>query len=86
MVQKTPEQSIGAASVAQLEQRLRSGELRCLLREPQLEPKAMDWLKALAPNLNEAMTDPLGSPNYSGGYASWLLDQAKAIRSCQKSQ
>lgn len=86
MVQKTPEQSIGAASVAQLEQRLRSGELRCLLREPQLEPKAMDWLKALAPSLNEAMTDPLGSPHYSGGYAGWLLDQAKAIRSCQKSK
>lgn len=84
MVQKTPEQSIGAASVAQLEQRLRSGELRCLLREPQLEPKAMDWLKALAPNLNEAMTDPLGNANYSGGYAAWLLDQAKAISNCQK--
>lgn len=84
MVQKTPEQSIGAASVAQLEQRLRNGELRCLLREPQLEPKAMDWLKALAPNLNEAMTDPLGSANYSGGYAAWLLDQAKAISNCQK--
>jgi zinc transport system substrate-binding protein len=84
MVQKTPEQSIGAASVAQLEQRLRSGELSCLLREPQMEPKAMDWLKALAPSLNEAMTDPLGSPNYSGGYAGWLLDQAKAISSCEK--
>ncbi len=86
MVQKTPEQSIGAASVAQLEQRLRSGELRCLLREPQLDPKAMDWLKSLAPNLNEAMTDPLGSANYSGGYAAWLLDQAKAISNCQKRQ
>ncbi len=84
MVQKTPEQSIGAASVAQLEQRLRSGELRCLLREPQLDPKAMDWLKSLAPNLNEAMTDPLGSANYSGGYADWLLDQAKAISNCFK--
>lgn len=84
MVQKTPEQSLGAASIAQLEQRLRSGELRCLLREPQMEPKAMEWLKGLAPNLNEAMTDPLGSPNYSGGYAGWLLDQAKAISSCQK--
>jgi len=86
MVQKTPEQSIGAASVAQLEQRLRSGELRCLLREPQMEPKAMDWLKALAPSLNEAMTDPLGSANYSGGYAAWLLDQAKAISHCQNRQ
>lgn len=86
MVQKTPEQSIGAASVAQLEQRLRSGELRCLLREPQLDPKAMDWLKSLAPNLNEVMTDPLGSANYSGGYAAWLLDQAKAISNCQKRQ
>ncbi|MBD3767571.1 MAG: zinc ABC transporter substrate-binding protein [Gammaproteobacteria bacterium] len=86
MVQKTPEQSIGAASVAQLEQRLRNGELRCLLREPQFEPKAMDWLNALAPNLNVAMTDPLGSANYSGGYAAWLLDQAKAISNCQKRQ
>lgn len=84
MVQKTPEQSLGASSIAQLEQRLRSGELSCLLREPQIEPKAMDWLKTLAPNLNEAMTDPLGSPHYSGGYAGWLLDQAKAMSSCQK--
>lgn len=86
MVQKTPEQALGAASIAQLEQRLRSGELRCLLREPQMEPKAMDWLKELAPTLNEAMTDPLGTPNYSGGYAAWLLDQAKAVSNCQKRQ
>jgi len=84
MVQKTPDQSFGASSVAQLEQKLRRGELSCLLREPQIEPKSMDWLRALAPQLSEAMTDPLGTPNYLGGYATWLLDQARAISSCQK--
>lgn len=86
MVQKTPEQALGAASIAQLEQGLRSGELRCLLREPQMEPKVMDWLKDLAPTLNEAMTDPLGTEIYSGGYAAWLLDQAKVVSNCQKRQ
>jgi len=81
-VQVTPEQSLGAASIADLERQLRNGALRCVLREPQFEPKAMGWLKALAPQLKEAMTDPLGSANYVGGYPAWLLDQAKAISEC----
>lgn len=81
-VQITPEQSVGAASIAGLERQLRNGELRCVLREPQFEPKAMGWLKGLAPNLKEALTDPLGGANYAGGYPAWLLDQAKAIAEC----
>jgi zinc transport system substrate-binding protein len=81
-VQITPEQSVGAASIAGLERQLRGGELRCVLREPQFEPKAMDWLKALAPNMKEALTDPLGAARYKGGYPAWLLDQAKAIAEC----
>lgn len=81
-VQVTPDQTVGAASIAQLENKLRSGALRCVLREPQFEPKALRWLKALAPNLQEALTDPLGSSNYAGGYPAWLLDQANAIAQC----
>lgn len=81
-VQVTPEQTLGTASIAGLEHQLRNGELRCVLREPQFEPKAMGWLKALAPQLKEALTDPLGTANYVGGYPAWLLDQAKAIADC----
>ncbi len=81
-VQITPEQTLGAASMMTLEKKLRNGELRCVLREPQFEPKVMDWLHALAPDLKEALTDPLGNVNDSGGYPAWLVNQAKAIAQC----
>lgn len=86
MVQRTPEQSIGAGSVALLEQSLRQGLFKCVLREPQIEAKSLQWVKAVAPSLQEALTDPLGHPSYVGGYPAWLLDQAKAINSCMKNQ
>lgn len=82
MVQKTPEQTLGAASIAELEQRLRQGDFRCLVREPQFSPKAMDWLRELAPEMREALADPLGHPQYVGGYPQWLLNQASSIANC----
>lgn len=82
MVQKTPEQTLGAASIAELEQQLRAGVFRCLIREPQFEPKAIPWVKALAPELKEVMANPLGYAHYPGGYPQWLRDQAKAMASC----
>lgn len=86
MVQRTPEQSVGAGSIALLEQSLRRGVFKCILREPQIEARSLQWVKTLAPNLQEALTDPLGHSGYQGGYATWLLDQAKAIRACTKNQ
>jgi zinc transport system substrate-binding protein len=81
-LQVTPEQSVGAASIAVLERQLQQGELHCMLHEPQFEPKAMAWVRQLAPNMKEALTDPLGNANNVGGYPAWLLQQAKAIAEC----
>jgi zinc transport system substrate-binding protein len=78
-VQATPEQTLGAASVAELERQLQQGKLRCVLREPQFEPRSLVWLRQIAPDLKEALTDPLGSANFPGGYPGWLKQQAFAI-------
>jgi zinc transport system substrate-binding protein len=83
-VQITPEQTLGAASVAELERQLRRGDLRCVLREPQFEARALSWLHTFAPNIKEALTDPLGTKDYVGGYPAWVINQAKAIAECAR--
>lgn len=82
-LQRTPEESMPVQSLTQLERQLKSGRLSCLLREPQIDPKIIPWLRQRVPNLIEALTDPLGQANYSGGYPAWLVDQASEIAKCR---
>jgi zinc transport system substrate-binding protein len=82
-LQRTPEESMPVHSLTQLERQLKSGRLSCLLREPQVDPKIIPWLRQQVPNLTEAMTDPLGQANYRGGYPAWLVDQASEIAKCR---
>jgi len=84
LLQKSPDQSAGMVSLAGLERQLMSGALRCVLREPQFEPKVLVWVKQLAPDIQEVLADPLGYPRYEGGYAAWLLAQANAISVCRR--
>jgi len=84
LLQKSPDQSAGMVSLAGLERQLVSGALRCVLREPQFEPRVLAWVKHLAPDIQEVLVDPLGYPRYEGGYPAWLLAQANAIAVCAR--
>lgn len=83
VLQRTPDEAVQMQSLTALERQLTAGNLSCILREPQVDPKVMRWLKQRAPALVEAFTDPLGQANYAGGYPAWLLDQANEIARCR---
>jgi zinc transport system substrate-binding protein len=83
VVQRTPEENATMLSMASLERQLTSGRIGCVLREPQINAKSIAWLKQHAPQIKEALTDPLGFAGFEGGYPAWLREQAKQIAQCR---
>lgn len=82
VIQVSPDQPALVGNLSEVYRALAQGQVQCLLREPQFEPRALASLRAEAPGLREALTDPLGGVDQVDGYAGWLLAQARAIHAC----
>ncbi len=78
-----PERQPGARRVAEIEARIKEGDVRCVFREPQFSPKLLDAI-ARGTGVRTGVLDPLGSGIAAGpeAYAETMRALAASLRDC----
>lgn len=78
-----PEQRPGAKRVAEIRDRIRDRNVRCVFSEPQFQPTLVETIIA-GSNARRGVLDPLGAelPAGSDAYFTLLQDLARSLRRC----